>query len=130
MLSLVLAVVALLALAGCNLLPMDLLGIWTLNTGSGYEVIEFTRDTFTLTDYSSTFVFEGEWVCSIEEVDQAASHLLMKTTSTSGTLAGTSDNGDLSYWYYELIGDEPLYVNFSTAGYPADTAYGPYWGDK
>jgi hypothetical protein len=129
MLSLVLAVVTLLSLIGCNLLPMDLKGIWTQNTESGYEVLEFTQDTFTLTDYSDTFAFEGEWVCSIEKVDRAASHLLMRTTSTSGTLTGITGNGEFSYWYYELD-DDPLYVNYSTAGYPSVVAYGPYWSDK
>ena len=129
-LSLVVAAIALLTLAGCNLLPMDLQGAWTLNTGTGYEVIESTRDTFTLTAYSDTFVWEGEWVCSIEEVDKSEGHLLMKTSSTSGTLAGVTDNGEFSYWYYELIDGDPLYVNYSTAGYPSVVAYGPYWSDK
>jgi hypothetical protein len=118
--GLLLAGLTLLLLAGCAFAPLSILGTWV--RGPGDESVEFTLTKYTLTDLT----VGGTWECSIKQVDAGNQQIKMETTSTSGSLAGFSYEGQEWYLLYDVAGDT-MYIGISTANYPTATPFGPYY---
>ena len=124
----VLAVLALLVLAGCTFVPFSLIGTWSMATTYGTESLEFDNQmkTFTLRAVGTV---SGIWVCSISDVDRGAGHIKMTQIDTTGDLAGDFfTDGQTVYMIYDITQDE-LTVDFSSTNYPTSTYFGPYFKD-
>ena len=124
----VLAVLALLVLAGCTFVPFSLIGTWSMSTSNGTESLTFDNQMkrFTLRAVGTV---SGTWECSITAVDRGAGHIKMTQIDTTGDLAGDFYvDGQPVYMIYDIIQGE-LTVDFSSTNYPASTYYGPYFKD-
>jgi hypothetical protein len=124
----VLAVLALLVLAGCTFVPFSLIGTWSMATTYGTESLEFDNQmkTFTLRAAGTT---NGTWECSIVAVDRGAGHIKMTQIDSTVDLHGDFFNdGQTVYMTYDITQGE-LTVDFSSTDYPTSTYYGPYFKD-
>jgi hypothetical protein len=107
-------------LTGCELIPKDLIGTWTMTEGSNTITMTFEPRTISLrqTDEPGTLSF------SVEATDSDARHIDTAVTEAAGAFSSMTI-GTSYYWYYELRPDG-LYFMFATIAYPPAVQSGPF----
>jgi hypothetical protein len=111
----------LLVASGCKL-PMwsDVYGDWTQSKDGTDRTLHFGWGKFTNVISGAA---TGKMECSYDDFDEAARHVEMTLTSSSGVC--TSPVGTKYFMYYEIIGDW-LYFAWNSSTYPTATSFGPY----
>ena len=108
------------ALAGCQLIPRDLLGTWTKNDAGNILTVTFEGKSISLGQTSPA----GSISFSVEAADSEARHIDSTVTGSAGAFSGYTA-GDVYYWYYELRPDG-LYFMYAPVAYPPAATSGPF----
>jgi hypothetical protein len=110
-----------LALAGCELIPKDLVGTWTRDEGGNILTVVFERKTISLSQTNPA----GSISFAVDAADDHTRHIDTTVTGSTGEFWPGYAIGAAYYWTYELKSDG-LYFMFSPVTYPPTASSGPY----
>ena len=109
-----------LCLSGCAL-TAEFEGTWIVT------IVDVTI-TMTFGQNSAEWVYTGGLVgdvtFSVESYDEAADHIALKVTSSTGDTVPNFPVGDYRFILYSINGNE-MYIGISDITYPATTDMGP-----